>query len=66
VGRAGHYLVISFAAHWRDGEVVLNDELDDFRWLDPDVLGDPAGNHGITTTQGLPDIIEAARKLIGA
>ena len=65
-GRAGHYLVISFAAHWRDGEVVLNDELDDFRWLDPETLDDPAGNHGITTTQGLPDIIQAARKLIGS
>ena len=65
-GRAGHYLVISFAAHWRGGEVALNDELDDFRWLDPATLDDPAGNHGITTTQGLPDIIQAARKLIGS
>jgi ADP-ribose pyrophosphatase YjhB (NUDIX family) len=65
-GRAGHYLVISFAAHWRGGEVALNDELDDFRWLDPETLDDPAGNHGITTTQGLPDIIQAARKLIGS
>lgn len=56
-GRTGHYLVISFAAHWRAGEVVLNDELDDFRWIAPDALGT------IRTTQGLAEIIAAASKL---
>lgn len=57
-GREGHYLVISFAARWRDGEVALNEELDDFRWIEPGELGD------IRTTQGLADIIQAAGKLI--
>ena len=36
----GHYLIMSFAARWIAGEPVLNDELDDFRWLAPDALGD--------------------------
>jgi ADP-ribose pyrophosphatase YjhB (NUDIX family) len=57
-GRVGHYLVISFAAHWRAGDVTLNEELDDFRWITPDGLGD------LRTTQGLADIIEAARRLV--
>lgn len=42
----GHYLIMSFAARWAEGEVVLNEELDDFKWLAPDALtnlklGDP-------------------------
>ncbi|MBN8970548.1 MAG: NUDIX hydrolase [Rhizobiales bacterium] len=57
-GRAGHYLVISFAAHWRAGKVTLNEELDDFRWITPDELGE------LRTTQGLADIVDAARRLI--
>jgi len=57
-GRAGHYLVISFAAHWRAGDVTLNEELDDFRWITPD------GLDGLRTTQGLADIVDAARRLI--
>ena len=36
----GHYLIMSFAARWIAGEPVLNDELDDFKWLPPDALGD--------------------------
>src|SRR5258708_31503574 len=32
----GHYLIMSFAARWNSGEPVLNEELDDFRWLAPD------------------------------
>ncbi len=56
-GRAGHYVVISFAAHWRAGEVTLNEELDDFRWIKLDELGE------LQTTQGLNDIVCAARRL---
>jgi len=54
-GGGGHYLIMSFAARWRAGEPVLNDELDDFQWLAPDGLGD------LRVTGGLPEIIEAAR-----
>jgi ADP-ribose pyrophosphatase YjhB (NUDIX family) len=54
----GHYLIMSFAARWRAGEPVLNDELDDFRWLAPDALGD------LKLTGGLQDVIRAARNLL--
>ena len=56
----GHYLIMSFAARWRFGEPDLNDELDDFRWLAPDALGD------LTITAGLQDIIQSARRVLGA
>jgi 8-oxo-dGTP diphosphatase len=56
----GHYLIMSFAARWTFGEPVLNDELDDFRWLAPDAVGD------LTITADLQDIIQSARRLLGA
>jgi len=55
----GHYLIMSFAARWTFGEPVLNDELDDFRWLAPDALGE------LKTTAGLEEIIHSARRLVG-
>ena len=54
----GHYLIMSFAARWLSGEVVLNPELDDFMWLAPDALGD------LKVTGGLEEVIEVARRLI--
>ncbi len=59
-GRGGHYLVISFAAHWRAGEVALNEELDDFRWITPEELAP------LKTTQGLSDIVRSAQALIAS
>jgi ADP-ribose pyrophosphatase YjhB (NUDIX family) len=59
-GSGGHYLIMSFAARWIAGEPVLNDEHDDFKWLDPDGLGD------LKITGGLPEVIRSARALIGA
>ena len=56
----GHYLIMSFAARWRAGEPVLNDELDDFKWLAPDALGD------LNVTGGLREVIQAARDLLRA
>lgn len=56
----GHYLIMSFAARWGSGEPVLNDEHDDFRWLAPEALGD------LKVTDGLPEIIEAARRVLQA
>jgi 8-oxo-dGTP diphosphatase len=58
--RGGHYLIMSFAARWIAGEVVLNEELDDFRWLPPDAIGD------LKLTDGLSEVIEAARRLLPA
>jgi 8-oxo-dGTP diphosphatase len=56
----GHYLIMSFAARWVANEVVLNDELDDFKWLVPDGLGD------LKLTGGLVEVIDAAQRLIQA
>ena len=54
----GHYMIMSFAARWVANEPVLNDEHDDFKWLTPNALGD------LKLTGGLPDVIEAARRLV--
>jgi 8-oxo-dGTP diphosphatase len=56
----GHYLIMSFAARWLAGEPVLNDELDDFKWLSPDDLGN------LKLTGGLQEVIQAARALLRA
>ena len=56
----GHYVILSFAARWTGGEPVLNDEHDAFKWLAPDALGD------LTLTDGLPDMLKAASRLISA
>ena len=56
----GHYLIMSFAARWTLGEPVLNDELDDFRWLEPDAIGD------LKVTGGLSEVIQQARHLLRA
>ena len=59
-GGAGHYVILPFAARWVAGEVALNDELDDARWLDPGNL------EGLPVTQGLEQTIAAARRMVGA
>jgi 8-oxo-dGTP diphosphatase len=60
----GHYLIMSFAARWTSGEPVLNDELDDYRWLEPhDLEPDVLGEFKITG--GLLEVIRSARRLIG-
>jgi ADP-ribose pyrophosphatase YjhB (NUDIX family) len=56
----GHYVIMSFAARWTSGEPVLNEELDDFRWLAPDTLGN------LKLTGGLHEVIESARRVLGA
>jgi ADP-ribose pyrophosphatase YjhB (NUDIX family) len=53
-----HFVILSFAARWRAGEPVLNDELDDARWLDPAELT------AYRTTDGLAEIVAAAAKLL--
>ena len=53
-----HFVILSFAARWRSGEPVLNEELDDARWLDPAELS------GLRTTEGLAEIVAAAIRLL--
>jgi 8-oxo-dGTP diphosphatase len=55
----GHYLIMSFAARWIAGEVVLNEELDDHRWLAPEAIGE------MKLTAGLIEIIRSAQGLLG-
>jgi ADP-ribose pyrophosphatase YjhB (NUDIX family) len=55
----GHYLIMSFAARWIGNEPALNDELDDFKWLPPNALGD------LKLTGGLQEVIRSAQRLIG-
>lgn len=58
-GGYGHFVILPFAARWISGEVTLNDELDDARWLTPGNLGDLPITHGLEMT------IAAARRLAG-
>ena len=60
---AGHYLIMSFAARWVAREPVLNDELDDYRWIAPQAL---AGLGDLKLTGGLEEVIQSAHRLIEA
>ena len=53
-----HFVIMCFAARLIGGDILLNDELDDVRWLAPSELA------GLKTTDGLPDIVAAAFKVI--
>jgi len=49
-----HFVILCFAARWLAGEPVLNEELDDARWLAPAELS------ALQTTEGLAEIVTAA------
>jgi ADP-ribose pyrophosphatase YjhB (NUDIX family) len=49
-----HFVIMCFAARWRSGAIVLNEELDDARWLVPAELA------GLRTTEGLAEIVASA------
>ena len=49
-----HFVILCFAARWRGGEPVLNEELSEARWLDPAEIA------GLPTTPGLAEIVAAA------
>ena len=55
-----HFVIMCFAARWVSGEPVLNEELDDARWLDPAEIA------GLHTTDGLAEIVAAAALLVKA
>ena len=59
---AGHYLIMSFAARWVAREPVLNDELDDYRWIAPKAL---ASLGDLKLTGGLEEVIQSAHRLMG-
>jgi 8-oxo-dGTP diphosphatase len=49
-----HFVILPFAARWLAGEVALNEELSEARWLHPAELA------GLPTTPGLDDIVANA------
>jgi ADP-ribose pyrophosphatase YjhB (NUDIX family) len=49
-----HFVILCFASRWIAGEPVLNEELDDARWVTLDQL------KGLRTTDGLAEIVAAA------
>jgi ADP-ribose pyrophosphatase YjhB (NUDIX family) len=54
-----HFVILPFAARWLAGEVALNEELAEARWLVPADLA------GLETTEGLAEIAQAAFALAG-
>ena len=54
----GHYVIMSFAARWVDREPILNEEHDDFKWLEVSHFG------GLKLTAGLLEVVEAARLVV--
>jgi 8-oxo-dGTP diphosphatase len=51
---ARHFVILAFAALWRDGELTLNEELAEARWIDAGELA------GLPTTEGLAEVVAAA------
>jgi 8-oxo-dGTP diphosphatase len=49
-----HFVILAFAARWVAGEPSLNEELAEARWMDPPELA------GLTTTEGLAEIVGQA------
>ena len=57
--RGRHFVILPFAARWMSGEVALNEELGEARWLQIDAVKD------LPTTEGLFEILQRARQLVG-
>ena len=53
-----HFVILPFAARWLAGEVTLNEELSEARWLYPAELT------GLPTTPGLAEIVASAFRLL--
>ena len=53
-----HFVIMCFAARFVSGDVVLNEELDDFRWVTLPELG------AMRTTEGLAEIVAAAAAML--
>jgi 8-oxo-dGTP diphosphatase len=53
-----HFVIMCFAARWVSGEPVLNEELDDARWVMPAEIA------GLRTTEGLAEIVASAVEIL--
>ena len=49
-----HFVILPFAARWVSGEPLLNEELSEWRWVNPDEIA------GLPTTPGLAAIVATA------
>ena len=54
-----HFVILCFAARLVGGEIRLNEELDEARWIAPADLA------SLKTTEGLQEIVLAAARLVG-
>jgi len=55
-----HFVILPFAARWTGGEVTLNEELAEARWLAPSEIA------SLKTTEGLLPIVVAACERLAA
>ena len=55
-----HFVILAFAARWQGGELRLNAELAEARWVYPGELA------ALSTTEGLADIVQAAFERVEA
>lgn len=55
-----HFVILPFAARYISGDISLNEELAEAHWLDPAEIA------GLTTTEGLAQIVAAAAERIAA
>lgn len=55
-----HFVILCFAARFISGDIVLNEELDDARWLAPNELA------RFKTTDGLAEIVASALAIMAA
>jgi ADP-ribose pyrophosphatase YjhB (NUDIX family) len=56
---ARHFIILAFSAHWVAGEPALNDELAEYRWVEPAAVAQ------MRTTEGLYEIVMAAAAQAG-
>jgi len=54
-----HFVIMCVASRWVSGEPVLNEELDDARWIDPAELAN------LRTTEGIAEIVATAVERLG-
>jgi 8-oxo-dGTP diphosphatase len=53
-----HFVIMCFAARWISGKPLLNEELDEARWMDPGEVS------SLRTTDGLAEIVADAARIV--
>jgi ADP-ribose pyrophosphatase YjhB (NUDIX family) len=55
---ARHFIILAFASRWLSGDPLLNEELAEWRWAQPQTVA------GLKTTEGLAEIVMQAVAMI--